>query len=314
MSPDIALGGCRKGGKLRGGYFRPFLGLLPTLILPVQPAPGGTVWNSPTSNHGFNAANWTAGVPTRFTDATINFFPTFQPLIGAGPAQVRNLTLNTGSTPTLGDGSQRQLFSSGGTQNINNSGTLTLASASLNLNANVVLRGTGSIIMTNSAANLISASTGFTITNAGNTVSGSGNLGGGMIAVVNQAGTISANQSLPLIIQAGNGGVTNSALMQATAGGTLIIFQRAINKPRHTGVRLSSEWAAHGNGPQDFRLARVNLHQEFNSRQPGGFRSIYCQRVTPLNQRLKSRAPKRIWVRIFDLFDHLWLRRAVLNL
>src|SRR5262249_23104123 len=129
-------------------YFRAFFGFFLLLIFSLDPASAGTTWNNPVSNDWFTATNWTSGVPNSTTDATINFFATFQPLI-AGTGQVQNLTLNAGSSVTVGDGSGLQVFANGGTANITNNGSLSLASSGnstlFDVVGNVTLGGTGNI-------------------------------------------------------------------------------------------------------------------------------------------------------------------------
>ena len=73
------------------------------------------------------------------------------------------------------------------------------------------------MILSDFAGNIIGG-TG-TLTNVKNTISGSGNIGNGTMGLNNQ-GTIDADQSVPLIINA-SGTVSNSLTMEATAGATL---------------------------------------------------------------------------------------------
>src|ERR1700732_5077934 len=85
-----------------------------------------------------------------------------------------------------------------------NNGTIdvgdTSGAGTLKINNNVTLTGTtGKVILSNFAGNIIGG-TG-TLTNVKNTISGSGHIGNGTLGLNNQ-GTIDANQSVPLIINA----------------------------------------------------------------------------------------------------------------
>jgi fibronectin-binding autotransporter adhesin len=85
----------------------------------------------------------------------------------------------------------------------------------LQIVGDVTLSG-GSLTLSNSTSNLIfGTSTVDTLTNE-ETISGAGNLGDGRMTLVN-SGTINANQSSGLTIQA-NGGVTNTGTIEATEG------------------------------------------------------------------------------------------------
>ncbi|MGB8543009.1 MAG: hypothetical protein WCD49_15370 [Candidatus Acidiferrales bacterium] len=125
--------------------------------------------------------------------------------------------VNTG-TVNIGWGSTLTLATAGtstnnGTINVGN----TSGPASLKIDGNTTLTGTtGKVILSNFAGNIIGG-TG-TLTNVKNTISGSGNIGNGTIGLNNQ-GTIDADQSVPLIINATS--VSNSGTLEATVGATL---------------------------------------------------------------------------------------------
>ncbi|GAB3584391.1 T9SS type A sorting domain-containing protein [Hymenobacter daeguensis] len=60
-----------------------------------------TTWTGAASTDWFTASNWTAGVPTSTLDARISVVGTGRyPLISAGTAATRSLTVNTGTTLT----------------------------------------------------------------------------------------------------------------------------------------------------------------------------------------------------------------------
>jgi hypothetical protein len=116
----------------------------------------------------------------------------------------------------------------GATFNVTNPGTATntgtidvgdtVGGGTFKINGNTTLTGTtGKVILSNFAGNVIGG-TG-TLTNVKNTISGSGNIGNGTMGLNNQ-GTIDADQSTPLIIQAA-GTASNSLTEEATLGATL---------------------------------------------------------------------------------------------
>jgi gamma-glutamylcyclotransferase (GGCT)/AIG2-like uncharacterized protein YtfP len=126
---------------------------------------------------------------------------------------VNNGTLTIGTSATLN-------LTNGGTAT--NTGTINVGSnaggGAFKISGNTTLTGTtGKVILSNFASNIIGG-TG-TLTNVKNTISGSGNIGSGTMGLNNQ-GTIDANQSVPLIIDA-TGTVSNSFTMEATNGATL---------------------------------------------------------------------------------------------
>ncbi len=111
-------------------------------------------------------------------------------------------------------------------QGINtNTGTINVGDASgaatLSISGNVSLNGTGKVTLSNNAGNLITGSSGNVLTNA-NTIQGAGNIGNALISVVNN-GTISANQSNPLIIDTNSTGLTNNGTLSVSAHDTLDI-------------------------------------------------------------------------------------------
>jgi fibronectin-binding autotransporter adhesin len=137
---------------------------------------------------------------------------------GGDVDSVATLT-NTGIV-NIGVGSTLTLTKSGGTST--NNGTINVGNGNgagtLSISGNTTLTGTtGKVILSNFAGNIIGG-TG-TLINVKNTISGSGNIGNGTMGLNNQ-GTIDADQSVPLIIQA-SGTVSNSLTMEATNGATL---------------------------------------------------------------------------------------------
>lgn len=116
-----------------------------------------------------------------------------------------------------------------------NSGTIGLNSTGdptgLGIAGAVTLQGRGHVTLSDNVNNQIeAASTGASLTNVDNTISGAGQIGqnDGNLTLINQ-GTIDANSAAnPLTIHTGNT-VTNSGLLEATLGGTLAIDDSVAN-------------------------------------------------------------------------------------
>jgi hypothetical protein len=115
---------------------------------------------------------------------------------------------------------------------INNTGTFVLddtsGDSSLNIvgGQNVMLTGGGKVIMNDTMGGLqafISGGANSTLTNANNTIEGSGQIGqaGGLILVNQKSGVINANQAGRALYINANGGATNQGLMEATNGSEL---------------------------------------------------------------------------------------------
>ncbi|MBZ9754574.1 adhesin, partial [Mesorhizobium sp. ESP6-5] len=131
--------------------------------------------------------------------------------------------VNNSGTMTIGDGALLPLSGI-----INNSGLISLDSAGGDtllqvIQHGVTLQGGGQILLSDSAANMISG-TGpdVTLVNVDNTISGAGQLGGGMLSLDNQ-GTIIATGSHALVIDTGGSVVTNSGTLEATGSGGLTV-------------------------------------------------------------------------------------------
>ncbi|RVD58114.1 adhesin [Mesorhizobium sp. M8A.F.Ca.ET.023.02.2.1] len=131
--------------------------------------------------------------------------------------------VNNSGTMTIGDGALLPLSGI-----INNSGLISLDSTGSDtllqvIQHGVTLQGGGQILLSDSAANMISG-TGpdVTLVNVDNTISGAGQLGGGMLSLDNR-GTIIASGSNALVIDTGGSVVTNSGTLEATGSGGLTI-------------------------------------------------------------------------------------------
>ncbi|MER8903126.1 adhesin, partial [Mesorhizobium sp. M0772] len=131
--------------------------------------------------------------------------------------------VNNSGTMTIGDGALLPLSGA-----INNSGLISLDSVGGDtllqiIQHGVTLQGGGQILLSDSAANVISG-TGpdVTLVNVDNTISGAGQLGGGMLSLDN-SGTIIATGSNALVIDTGGSVVVNSGTLEATGSGGLTI-------------------------------------------------------------------------------------------
>ena len=143
-------------------------------------------------------------------------------------ATLSGVTISADSTFSEADGSVTTLVGT-----ITNQGTIALNSsgnnnADLVISGSVSLTGGGTVALGNSTYNVIFGATASptgpeTLTNVNNTIEGGGTLGDGELALINQ-GTIDANLSTPLTIEPSAGGVTNTGVLEATAGGTLTLY------------------------------------------------------------------------------------------
>jgi hypothetical protein len=92
----------------------------------------------------------------------------------------------------------------------------------------IELNGGGSINLSTGVIEALSASV---LQNDDNIISGSGAIGDANLTLINGvSGTINANASSPLTINAAYGGSTNSGLIEASAGGTLILQSAIANE------------------------------------------------------------------------------------
>jgi hypothetical protein len=168
------------------------------------------------------AASWSLGaVPGSGNDASITTASSVVQLNVNGA--INNLTL--GSTDVLNLNSGTSLTIGGTT--ITNAGDVVFGtganSTSLAIgSAAVTLTGGGTVTLGNSSGSFIYGAAGADVlTNANNTIQGTGNIGAAQMGLVNQA-TINANQATPLTIWTSNG-TTNTGTLEATAGGNLIL-------------------------------------------------------------------------------------------
>jgi len=101
---------------------------------------------------------------------------------------------------------------------ITNAGSIALSGSTLSIGNSVTLNGNGTVVLSNSATNLIKGATsGLTLTNA-NTIEGAGTISN--LGIVN-TGTIGANQSTPLIILPSSAGLNNQGTLSVSTGDTM---------------------------------------------------------------------------------------------
>ena len=159
---------------------------------------GGTIW-----------AN-TAGATVELNGVTI----TGGTLKGSGIIEsMANSTLNGISNSANYNITQTGATTISGT--ITNTGTITLASAGSNtflyVSGNTTLKGNGKVVLGKGGPNIIEgASTGQEILTNSSTIEGTGNIGNGFMGLIN-TGSIIADDSTPLIIQASSAGFTNNS-------------------------------------------------------------------------------------------------------
>jgi fibronectin-binding autotransporter adhesin len=142
------------------------------------------------------------------------------------------LTLSTGSTYTANNGTSTYLLGS-----IVNKGVVQLNGGAGNngflvLNSNVTLTGSGIVTLTDTTGggSAYIQGNGLTLTNTNNTIQGTGVIGNGSMALINQH-VIDATPEggTPTLVLNGSGGITNTATMEATAGGVLQIYGNTVD-------------------------------------------------------------------------------------
>src|SRR6202011_4988352 len=121
-------------------------------------------------------------------------------VIGGGNTIAGALTNPAGGQVKIDNGSNLTMAGS----SINNAGAITLNSIAyatqLLIGANVTISGTGTLTMSNSSANSIQGVVGTEVLTNKSTIQGAGNIGNGLLGLVN-AGTIIANQPTELFIK-----------------------------------------------------------------------------------------------------------------
>ena len=197
----------------------------------VNNAGGGTI----TANAGSTVqlvANTTVQGGTLTNNGSFFGTPDGNSAILDGSTGAGAITIN--GTYTNGLGSSTYVL---GTINNNNNFQLNAGGGSNSVliidSLNVTLQGGGTVTMSNSGGggNVIidQAAGGETLTNVNNTIQGAGIIGFNGLTVVNEA-TINANLSgQTLSLESMSGGLTNTAILEASNGGTLYIDGVTVN-------------------------------------------------------------------------------------
>ena len=223
-------------------------GVVPPLTTDSWTGASGGSWNTST--------NWSAGVPTSSDAVTIGTTTTVVNLASGAAGTAGSLTLsNTGDTLNIGG---ETLTVSGATTNsgtiaVNNNSTLTVDGnisgagtitmnstgnfTELILGGNVTLSG-GTLTMSNNTQNYIQGSTALDQLTNQETIQGAGQIGHGQMALVN-TGTIDANQSAGLTIDA-NDGLTNTGTLEATGGSGNTLTLQSMGSVNNTGGTISA--------------------------------------------------------------------------
>ena len=159
-------------------------------------------------------------------------------------------TVDNAATMTIGDGAVLPLSGT-----IVNTGTIALNSTGDETDLQLIepgatLEGGGRILLSDSDANIISGtSSGVTLNNEDNTISGAGQLGNGELTLTN-AGTIDATGTHALTIDTGSNLVTNSGVLEASGSGGMMVASGIVNSGVlwANGATLTVQGAVSGNG------------------------------------------------------------------
>ncbi|MBJ6108349.1 T9SS type A sorting domain-containing protein [Hymenobacter sp. BT523] len=194
----------------------PYLGAAPDLG--AFEAAALSTWTGAVSTDWFDAANWTAGVPTATADALVPVAPRY-PLIGAGAATAKNLTLAAGAA----------LGQTGGTLSLTgdltNNGTFTATAGTL------ATSGTANQLLGGASAG---AYRSLTVGAGGATLGTAASIQG----VLTLVGNLSTNGKTLTLLSAVSGGVAADALVVNSGGAVLgaATVQRAIDPGQNAGA------------------------------------------------------------------------------
>jgi hypothetical protein len=214
-------------------------------------------WARGSSGDFSSGADWTLGAPpTSSQDASIAIAGAYTVSVGSGAN-------DTVAALTIGDKTATLLVSSGGTFSATNgtgtganSGTIDVGDGAvlalggtfvndgtINLSGiptattvldvagtQLTLSGTGTVILTDAeAVGIVAGSNGTILTNAGNVIAGAGSIGAAdKLSLIND-GIIDADTSSSLTIRTGSNTIVNSATLEATASGGLVIDSNVSN-------------------------------------------------------------------------------------
>lgn len=191
----------------------------------------GNVSNSGSFTTGFSGGTNTVNVSGSFTNnsgATLalangtstNDVVSVGTLSNSGTVDVGTVNGSTGALLKL---TSAATSSNTGTINIGTTTTGGTTTGELEIAGSAVtLSGTGKILMSNLAGNLITGAAATDVLTSANTIQGSGNIGNGNMGFVN-TGTVLANQSMALIIDPSSKGFNNTGTLNVSAGDTMEI-------------------------------------------------------------------------------------------
>ena len=195
-------------------------------------------WTGAAGDGNFNnPANWSpAQVPT--SSDTVTIAPSTASIINISQADAvqslsdsNNVTLsiNDNSSLTVGNPSTKSTtLANAGVIELNGNNYFT----GLIVNSpTLTLSGTGTIAMGNNGNNTITADAATDVlNNTGNIIEGAGSIGGGTLTFINGAsGIVDATQGSALYLNTGTIAISNAGLLEATAGGGLVIQSNVNN-------------------------------------------------------------------------------------
>jgi hypothetical protein len=179
-------------------------------------------WKGPSKGLWRLSTNWSDGIPTASNDVVIEPASGPATVILNGDGAAGNLKLGTDNVLMVSNGTLNMGSpgSSVGSSTINNDGRISIdntaagAITSLNLNGNLTLEGTGTLVLSNNSGNVIgAAASGLTLTNS-QLIQGGGTIGSGSLTLENN-GTIDVNEQVPLNI---TGIFTNNGTVKVQKG------------------------------------------------------------------------------------------------
>jgi hypothetical protein len=214
----------------------PAVFLLSGLLLGYPAASVAQTWTGAFSSSWADKNNWSDLVVPNSTSARVTINGTFgilpfveivglKPTIGdLALGEPNTLSVTNGQTLTIAGGTGFGRVSLGGKLYLSSTGAKTDLILGGTGHSDITLSGGDTLELSNNASNRIYSRAGNTLVNsAGATIQGSGQLGiggGGHAFILNNAGTIKANQPVPLTINTGTA-TTNSGRLEATTGGVL---------------------------------------------------------------------------------------------
>jgi fibronectin-binding autotransporter adhesin len=140
-------------------------------------------------------------------------------------AALQGVTIASGSSYTVGNAAQLTLLGT-----IDNAGSINLAGGNGNngyllLGNNVTLTGGGTVTLSTQSGggNAYIQGDNLTLTNTNNTIQGTGVIGNGNLVLINNSVIDATPESNTSALTLNNGSVTNTATLEAKAGGVLVI-------------------------------------------------------------------------------------------